>query len=161
MIAVYTRIDDDAFAELVSENEMDCELSDDDGSGASEDLDKFWDPLHVALTGAVTFADPPAEGPLSEAIRGVREVDPDKETDVIGVVPRDDVPRILAALRAVDVDQVFGELNPSASVRAETDPAGIWDIDGIGADLAEAFGLLLALYEKAAESGQHVAVSLC
>lgn len=159
MIAGYTLLDDDLFAQLIADPETASEaINDASGDDDIEDLDKFWDALHVALTG-VTSLDSVDGDPLSEAIMGVREVDPDSDSEFVAVISRSDVPRILAALREVDIADIVGRLNPSAEVRGATYPSGIWDFDDLGAELAQVFRLLLAFYERAAASGRHIAVS--
>jgi len=161
-IAAYVLLDDDTYERLTAEPGADADVAVDygydDGEYDGEDLDKLWDLLHVALTGT-TSSDPIEGDPLSEAILGVREIDPDSGAEFVAVVSRDDVVRILTALRRVDIADVVRRLNPSAQVRQATYPEGIWEMSGIPGMIAESFALLLALYERAAAAGRHVGVS--
>jgi hypothetical protein len=151
-------LDDDAFDRLLADPESDGWEDPDYADDETEDIDKFWDALHVALTG-VTTLDAADGNPLSQAILGVRELGEDNESEFVAVIGKGEVPRILTALRSVDIADAVARLNPSKKIREATFPAGIWE-SGIEGVLPEVFGLLVAFYERAAAAGANVAVGM-
>ncbi|GAC79086.1 protein of unknown function [Gordonia malaquae] len=158
IVASYVMLDDGALDRLLAGPESDGWDDFEYGDDEMEDLDKFWDALHVALTG-VTTLDANDGDPLSQAILGVRELDEDNESEFVAVIGKGDVPRILAALRSVDIDGTIAHLNPSEKVREATYPDGIWDL-GLEGVLPKVFGLLVAFYERAAAAGANVAIGM-
>ena len=158
--AAYTRIDE-ATLDRLTDLDPDDLVDEIDGleeSGAPTTyLDKMWDGLHFALTGVPASA--PVEGdPLSEAVVGVHAFDSE---DFVGCTEVGELPRIVAALEAVDIAAVLARQDFAALAEAEVYPP-VWSGDpaSLRAELAEAFALLLEAHRQAASAGAHLLVTI-
>ena len=158
--AAYIRIDDATLDRLVGldpEGLVDAVDELEERGTPTTYLDKLWDGLHFALTGAP--ASSPGEGdPLSEAVVGVHTFDSD---DFVGCTEHDELAAIVAALEVLDLDAVLERLDFGAFAAADVYP-DIWSGDpaGLRRELAEAFSLLLQAHRAAAAAGQHLLVTI-
>lgn len=128
-----------------------------EAGASSVDIDKAWDGLHFLLTG--TSASTPIEdAALSEAIVGVYEFESD---DFLGLTPVADLPRVIGALEAVDVEQLLASVDFSEFVAAELYP-NIWSDDrAVLADtLRSAFADVLAVHRLCLADGLDLLVSI-
>jgi len=128
-----------------------------EGGAPSVDVDKAWDGLHFLLTG--TSASTPIEDDaLSEAVVGVYEFESD---DFLGLTPTADLPRVIAALEAVDIDARLSSADFSAFHAAELYP-NIWTDDRAALEsmLRAAFGDLLAVHRLCLADGLDLLVSI-
>ena len=124
------------------------------------DMDKLWDGLHFFLCGI--SAGTPVEGdPLSEAIVGVHVFD-DESDDFVGCTELSELPYIVKAMKAVDLELLKGNFDPSNYRKADIYP-NIWvdsEKKNLLKELVSEFENLLAFYEKALEKKMHIIVSI-
>jgi len=164
MLASFQAVDDAALAAIASLDEDELverleELYGDDGR-PRHDMDKNWDLLHFVLTG-VSASRPSENDPLSESVVGVHAYDVEP---FISVTKATDVPRILGALRAVDIDGLRGRCGLAAFRKhhlyptlAETTKA---EEDQLWQSIKAEFEGLLGLFETAAAGDLNGIVSI-
>lgn len=160
MQAAYTLVDEETLDRLVGLDPagLGDALDALEESGAPTTyLDKLWDGLHFLLTG-VSASEPREGDPLSEAVVGVHVFDAEVYA---GCTEADELAAVVAALEAVDLAGLL-----AAADLASYDGAGVYprtwtaDPDGLRAELAEAFGMLLEVHRAALAAGQHLVVSI-
>ena len=120
-------------------------------------LDKMWDGLHFLMTGV--SASSPIEGdPLSEAVVGVHVFDSE---DFVGCTEVDELPGIIAALKAVSPAALLDSVDFSAFARAEIYP-NTWTDEraALAAELSAAFAELLDFHRAALAAERHLIVSI-
>ena len=161
MLASYQAVDDAALASTMDLDEDDLiELIEefyDDDDVPGYDMDKNWDMLHFVLTGA--SASWPIDGdPLSQAIVGVHVYG---EESYYSSTQADEVPRILDALRAVDIDSLRGRCDPAAFRKHDLYPA-LEDApeDSLWQTMKDEYEGLLGFYSEAGRRHLNVIVSI-
>jgi len=158
--AAYTQVDEPTLDRLVTlpPDQLADALEALETAGApTVYLDKLWDGLHFLLTGR--SASTPIDGdPLSEAVVGVHVFEGE---DYVGCTEHDELPGIIAALEAVDLPALLATTRFETFAAAEVYPA-IWteDPERLGAELAEAFGLLVDVHRAARAARGHLVVSI-
>lgn len=160
MRAAYTLIDEGTLDRLVSLSPeiLVSTLEDLEQSGAPTTyLDKAWDGLHFLLTG-VSAGAPREDDPLSEAVVGVHAFGGE---DFVGCTEHDELDTIIAALDAVDLDGLLDHADFTAFAAAGIYP-NAWNDDPatLRAELSDAFAELHAVHRRAADAGQHLAISI-
>ena len=117
----------------------------------------MWDGLHFLLTG-VSASSPVEDNELSEAIVGVHVFDSE---DFIGCTELDELPEIIAALEAVELVDLLGEIDFATFARAEIYP-NVWadEPEVLAAELSEAFRTVLAAHRACLASARHLIVSI-
>lgn len=165
LIASYRMIDDAELAELIPDPDGELPTgshwSDDDPTGRAVDIGRYWDVLHLVLTGE-SASDPVEDNLLSEAVVGVENLDEDEDADFVAITHTLELPEIVTALREVNVARAVAGVLVTDRVRTETYPEGVFD-DGVVAlvpALTEAVRTLIEFYERAAAAGRHVLVSI-
>lgn len=122
------------------------------------DIDKMWDGLHFLFTGHSSDEAPGTV--LSQAVLGETAFD---TYDYIATTSPDVVKSIVTALRDFDVETALDNLSREACQQAELYP-DIWNDDEEWEEILEElrayFHHMLAFYERAASTGEHVLVSI-
>lgn len=160
MRAAYTLIDEGTLDRLVSlaPEVLLSTLEELEESGAPTTyLDKAWDGLHFLLTGVSATA-PREDDPLSEAVVGVHAFGGE---DFVGCTENDELDAIISALEEVNVERLLDEADFRAFSVARIFP-NIWDDDPatLRSELSDAFAELHAVHRRAADTGQHLAISI-
>lgn len=124
-------------------------------SGApSVDTDTAWDGLHFLLTGT-RASEPIEDDALSEAVVGVYAFESD---ELVGVTPLGEVPRIIGALEAVDVDALLRAADFAAFADAQVYP-GDW-ADRPAARLRAAFADVVNIHRLCLADGLDLLVAV-
>ena len=160
MRAAYTLVEEAALDRLVEEQSGALVAALEELEAAPRStfyLDKMWDGLHFLLTG-VSAETPIDEDPLSEAVVGVHVFDAD---DYVGCTELDELPRIVAALEAVRLDELLRVADFSTFANAKLYP-NIWSDDPavLRGELAAAFAGLVDVHRRAVSEGRHLVVSI-
>ena len=160
MLAAYHAVDDAAFASTMDLDEDDLmdrieEFYDDDDV-LGYDLDKNWDILHFVLTG-MSASQAVGGDPLSEAITGVHVCEAEL---FVCATNAEEVPRILDALRAVDIDSLRGRCDLTTFRKRKIYPAVEDEEDHLWLSLKAEYEGLLGFYSGAAARGLNVIVSI-
>lgn len=163
LIASYRMIDDAELADLIPDGDLPTGSlwAEGDPTDRSIDIDKYWDVLHLVLTGE-SASDPVEDNLLSEAIVGVENVDEDEDAEFVAVTHTLELAGIVAALRQVDLVAFAVDLVVTDQQRAEIYPEGVLD-DGLLPLFPALTGHLQQLidfYDRAAGLGRHVVVTI-
>ena len=163
-LASFQAVDDAALASTANLDEDDLierieQFCDDDAVPGYE-MDKNWDMVHFVLTG-VSASRPIKGDPLSEAVVGVHVYDVES---FISATKADELPRIVDALRAVDIDSLRGRCDLATfrkhnlyPVLAETTKA---EEDHLWETLKGEYEGMLGFYSDAAARHLSVIVSI-
>lgn len=147
-----SRLDEDALGDAV--------LAIWDGA-TTAGIEKAWHGLHFVLTGR---DDSTSIGgvPLSEAVLGTFDTDTGNGAYAT-IVRSDRVPDLLAALRAVDREELVDGFEPARLAEHDIYPANIWLRDppkALVLELLDALDALTELYEAAHARGLGVLVQV-
>ncbi|MGI4875421.1 MAG: YfbM family protein [Janthinobacterium lividum] len=126
------------------------------------DIDKLWDALHCSLTGVSATA-PIAGNKLSEAIVGIHNfIEDEEDADFIACIENNELPEILAALEAVNFEEISVGFQLQMLQENDVYPNGIWQDDksSLIAELQQAFQALHIFYKRALVSNCHVLISI-
>lgn len=126
------------------------------------DIDKMWDGLHFLLTG-ISASQPIDGDKISDAIVGVKIFNSeDEDADFISYTLVGDLPKIVSALKNVDIEKLRLNFDLSKFRKAEIYP-NIWreeEKDSLFNELVQEYKNILRFYEKALERNTHVVVSI-
>ena len=165
MTAVYVMVDDATLEQLQTLDEEALVEALDEMEELDEkpfcSIDKMWDGLHFLFTGVPAGA--PVEGnPLSEAVVGLTLFsDAEEDVDYVAYTPHEALAPIVAALNALDWNDLQKSFNPKLMQKEKVYPP-VWgeDAAGLFAELREAAAALQDFYAKAQASGCAVVVSI-
>ena len=164
MIACYQMIEGKAIKELLNKTDEEVFEAIEELQEMDEcvlDIDKLWDGLHFMLTG-VSAAEPLRDNPLSEAVVGVDSFFDDENSDYITYILPERMAAIMNALKCFEIENAVRNFEPEEFARKEIYP-DIWvkeDKEELQEELSESFYALKNFYEKAAQSGKGVIVSI-
>lgn len=126
------------------------------------DLGKLWDVLHFCLTKKSATA-PIADNLLSEFIVGVETFSDDDDADFIAYIEWAMLAEIVDKLQQLNFAKQLEQMQMKTLREKNLYPNGIWNDKkkNLDKELQVSFKELLALYENALDSGQHIVVSIC
>lgn len=126
------------------------------------DLGKLWDVLHFCLTKKSATA-PIADNPLSEFIVGIETFSDDDDADFIAYIEWAMLAEIVDKLQQLNFAKQLEQMQMKTLREKNLYPNGIWNDKkkNLDKELQVSFKELLALYENALDSGQHIVVSIC
>ncbi len=164
MIACYQMADDKFVNELLDKSAEEVfeeieELQEMDA--AVLNIDKLWDGLHFLLTN-VTASEPLEGNPLSEAVVGVKNFSDAEDADFIAYILHERVMTIINELKLFDIENAIENFQPKEFAKAGIYP-NIWmheDKEELQEELKECFLAMVKFYEKAADLGKAVIVSI-
>ena len=110
------------------------------------DIDKTWDSLHFVLTG-ITASEPIEDNPLSELVVGVYPIV--FEDEFIAFSSKEDVQRIIEAVKNIDFNTYKANFNPKILSQKEIYPK-IWkdDENDLFNEIKSSFDELVKFYQK-------------
>lgn len=166
-LAVYISIDEPRLDELWWQDDGPFRTSfmklEEDDSLDRLQIDKIWDALHCTFTGK--SASSPVEGNhLSESIVGVqpKTFDDEDYSLFVSVIENDELPEIISALQAIDEEQLQSTLDPARMKQQKIYPNRIWEDppERLTAEMYQAIQSMIAFFQKAIASGNHVLATI-
>lgn len=164
MIACYQMVDAEVINRLKEKEEDEIfeaieELQED--ADTTLDIDKMWDGLHFLLTG-VSATEPLIDNELSKAVVGDMLFSEDEDADFIAYTMPESVASIVSAMDAFDIIKAVEDFKPQIFAQQGIYP-DIWmheDKRNLQNELTETFQILKCFYQKTAEAGKGILVSI-